>query len=241
MNRRARQQSVPQQAVAAAAHELKIPLSNIHFISESLLDSLSRAEADNSELLRRQLQLVSDTARHGLATVDGMTMAYSARQLKLDLETLNAGLVCEEVMHQLVPLADILGVKTRLSLPATPPRVVANRRALYSVLSNLCDNAIRHAAGDDGFRLALGRSRHQVVFNVDDYGPKLELAQFRKLKKHLGQQVQPITGRSGSGLGLVIAAELTEAMHGTLGLIRHRMGGMTFKVCLPASNQLSWI
>ncbi len=224
---------------AAVAHELKTPLSNIRYISEALLDdTIGGAEPAQ---LARQLRLIKDIAQQGLATVDGLTLAYGASQLSLELEALNANLICQEIMHQVAPLTDNLGVTARLSLPVSPLKVVANRRALYSVLGNLCDNALRHASGKNGFDLSLGRSHKLVVFSVNDYGPKLELTQFRRLKGSLGRQVQPISGRSGSGLGLVIAAELTEAMNGNLRLVRHRAGGMTFKIGLPASGQLSWI
>jgi len=64
--------------------------------------------------------------------------------------------------------------------------------------------------------------------------------ELRALRDQLGRQLQPLSGRAqSSGLGLYIAARLTRAMGGKLGVICHPVAGASFYADLQRSTQLS--
>ncbi|MCD8561477.1 ATP-binding protein, partial [Candidatus Saccharibacteria bacterium] len=75
---------------------------------------------------------------------------------------------------------------------------------------------------------------------VRDYGPALSSDLWRQLQERLSVAPQSVhaSGRESSGLGLYLASQFAEAMHGRIGAVRHK-DGATFYVELQASAQLS--
>jgi signal transduction histidine kinase len=106
-------------------------------------------------------------------------------------------------------------------------QVIGHREQLRRVVSNLLDNAVRHAASG---RLPR-RGRRVVTFAVIDDGPGIPPAQcadvfecFRRLDD----------ARSGTGLGLAIARDLVAQHGGSIAIDPGPPAGTRFVVMLPA-------
>jgi signal transduction histidine kinase len=227
--------------IAAAAHELKTPLTLISHISQMLVDEqLGLSDVERTKYIRR-LQLVSART---LRLVQHITLSYRLednRQLAFgfELEPVNAREVCEQVLHELTPYASEYGQELRFKAAMRPQLVVANRDIMYDVVVNLVDNAIRHnTPGKPVVVGALAHAEH-VRINVHDSGMGVSKSELNKLRESLGREPQPLSGHAGtSGLGLYIANQLAVAMGGNLGLGRARQG-TTFFVDFLRSKQLS--
>jgi K+-sensing histidine kinase KdpD len=103
----------------------------------------------------------------------------------------------------------------------------------------LIDNALNYSSGKniEVFARQVGQ---ETILGVRDFGPIMDLPQFRKLQNSLGRQTMPIAARPlSSGLGLLIADKFAKAMQGRLSISRHHRGGVTFKAHLPLSRQLN--
>jgi signal transduction histidine kinase len=227
--------------IAAAAHELKSPLTLITYLAKMLSDEqLGLTEQERLQYVQR-LQVVSART---LRLVQHLTLSYrleNNHQLAFSfaLEPINTREVCENALHELTPFAQEYRQELRFMGPARPQMVVANRDILYDVVVNLVDNAIRHNA--PGMPVAVSPStRNDVVrVHVHDSGVGVSQAELNKLRRSIGRQPQPLSGHAGtSGLGLYIASQLASAMGGSLGLGRARQG-TTFFVDLLRSKQLS--
>jgi len=113
--------------------------------------------------------------------------------------------------------------------------VRADADQLYRVLSNLVRNAAQaiEAAGDGGAITVSARDEAgQTVIRVADTGPGLP----QKARDNLFQPFRGGVRQGGTGLGLVIAAELVKGHGGTLALEETGPRGSVFRIALPAAG-----
>ena len=123
------------------------------------------------------------------------------------------------------------------SSPTCPTRLTVRADAdqLYRVLSNLVRNAaqaIEAAGGDRAASPSAPREEAgQTVIRVADTGPGLP----QKARDNLFQPFRGGVRQGGTGLGLVIAAELVKGHGGTLALEETGPQGSVFRIALPAA------
>ena len=113
-------------------------------------------------------------------------------------------------------------------------QIDADRDQLFRVLSNLCRNAVEavEAQGRPGeIRVSGERSGDTVVIDVVDTGPGIPA----KARANLFKAFQGSVRKGGTGLGLVIAAELLAAHGGSILLADtpDEQSGAHFKLCVP--------
>jgi len=97
---------------------------------------------------------------------------------------------------------------------------------LHQVMTNLCQNAFRHAGADPQVILKTRQSNHGVVqLDIIDNGPGIE-------PETADQIFEPFytTATSGTGLGLYIARELCEINQAHLGYHPAPDGGSCFRI-----------
>ena len=227
--------------IAAAAHELKTPLTLITHISQMLADEqLGLTDQERVQYVQR-LQLVSART---LRLVQHLTLSYrleDAGQLAFAfaLEPINTREVCETALHELAPYAREYQQELHFKINTRPQVALANRDILHDVVVNLVDNAIRHNAPGQTVEVTAATQAHHVRLNVHDTGAGISQHELNRLRQNLGRTPQPLSAHAGtSGLGLYIANQLTAAMGGSLGLGRARQG-TTFFVDLLGSKQLT--
>jgi len=228
----------------AAAHELKTPLAVIAYLAAALRDP-SQALSDSER--QTYLERISLSTERMSRLVEGFTQAYRLgsdhNQLSLlGLEPVNVMVVCEEVAHELQPLARQLDQTLIVHSRARSPLAVANRQLLTSVLMNLLDNAIKHNPPRSVVNLQVMTHGRHVRSSIQDNGAEISRHDLLRLRGRFGKELQPLSGRShSSGLGLYIAAQLSRAMGGQLGAICHHKVGATFFADLERSAQLSLV
>ncbi len=114
----------------------------------------------------------------------------------------------------------------------------ADAEQLYRVLSNLARNARQAimATGKPGeVSIHAHEDDAQWWITVTDTGPGLP----QRAREHLFQAFQGGVSKGGSGLGLVIAAELVRGHGGRLELGRTGDTGTEFVICLPKAELAS--
>lgn len=222
--------------VVAAAHELKAPLALVRQLSLALeADSLSNADRDR---ILRQIVLTSERA---LRLTTDLSRSSRLEDSLFDVEPLNPQQICEEVVHELIPLYAAKGREIRVASHHRPHLVVANRDLLRRIMLSFGDNALHYADSAVPVELRASTSQHgsKIRLAVRDYGPAVPVDIWQRLQSQLGTGTQPLHARPGSsGLGLYVAGQFATAMHGKIGATRHR-DGATFYVDLNASTQLS--
>ena len=112
-------------------------------------------------------------------------------------------------------------------------RVRADADQLFRVLSNLVRNAAQaiEASGRTGkVTVAAAETDGRSEIRVSDTGPGLP----QRARENLFQPFRGGVRQGGTGLGLVIAAELVKGHGGTLALEETGPRGSTFRISLPA-------
>lgn len=227
----------------AAAHELKTPLAVINYLSSMLRTSDSKmTSAERDQYLER---IALSTARMS-RLVEGFTLGYRLQNSNqanfFELEPVNIATTAEDIIHQLSPLAKQLDQSIKLHVSSRSTLAVANQQLLGSVLTNLCDNALKHSPKGSNVAVTLTQSGNWVRSSVSDNGAEVSRHDLLRLRGSLGKELQPLAGRShSSGLGLYIVSQLARAMGGSLGSICHHKRGATFFVDLQRSYQTSLI
>ena len=104
-------------------------------------------------------------------------------------------------------------------------RVDADHEHLFRALSNIVRNSIQAIESIEGktdgeIRVAAHREGRKVIIDVTDNGSGIP----QKARENLFKAFQASTKKGGTGLGLVIAAELVQAHGGTLTLVDDKEG-----------------
>jgi two-component system, NtrC family, sensor histidine kinase PilS len=202
---------------ANIAHEIRNPLAAITSAGELLADEqradtrarLVRIIGDNSNRLNRLVGEVLDLGRRDRVQLEDINLPAFLGQF------------VEEYTLQDASAAD------RIRLAAGDGETICFDRAhLYRILSNLVANALRYASQAPGavqINVAAGLSGRVELHIIDD-GPGIADAD-------RGKVFEPFftTRSSGTGLGLYIARELSEANGAQLDLLEGS-GGAHFRV-----------
>jgi signal transduction histidine kinase len=128
------------------------------------------------------------------------------------------------------------GLQLSTGLEPNLPNISADRQRINHVFSNLISNAVKHSPPGGTISLrAAANGNEEIRFSVGDQGPgipsEFQARIFDRFFRVPGQQ------RTGAGLGLSIAREITVAHGGRIGLESEPGRGSTFYVILRAATQ----
>ena len=235
--------------VADAAHELRSPLAALSLQAERLHAAPMSPEAiERLETLQAGIR----RSRHLLEQLLLLARAQNARwgqgQPAATVASAPAAVavlpVMRRVLEDLLPLADQKGLN--LGISATPGathdteadeqiRVAADEMALYTLLRNLVDNAIRYTPAGGQIDLWVDQHGTKVVMAVQDDGPGIPLEERARVVDPFYRVLG--TGESGSGLGLSIVDTLVGNLKGRLRLddAVGQAHGLRAEVTLPAA------
>ena len=223
-------------SVVAAAHELKSPLALIRQLSLSLEDCMFNAKEQ-----KRMLRQISLTSESALRLTSDLTRSVRLSDALFKLEPINPQKLCEDIIHELTPFFEAHDCSVKLKSRKHPLLLIANRDLLRRIIMNFSDNALHYTEENTTVEIQIAAlaGGETIRLGVRDYGPALSVNLLDSLQSRLVDASTTIHARpQSSGLGLYIARQFADAMHGNIGFKRHR-NGSTFYVDLQASNQLS--
>ncbi len=214
-------------------HDLRSPLS---------LVLLSVAEARSTGALgpagARSLDAIEHGARRVLRMVDELLILAEGRERDVRLWTAlcDLGPMVEAVAEAWKPAARVAG----LTLEHDVERGLVARadpNAIERILANLVSNAVKFTPSGGAIHVSLSSSDGRAVLQVRDNGPGIdpELRQriFGRFERGADAKRSAV---SGSGLGLSLVKELTEAHGGTVSVADADGGGSVFRVELPLTS-----
>ena len=222
--------------VATVSHELKSPLTSVrmglHLLLEKTLGGLTpkqeqllQGARDDSERLLRILNDLLDLAH------------LEEGGAELRRENVAPVELLELVREEMAERASSSGLQIKCVADSQLPEVSVDRQRIDHVFTNLIANAIKYSpAGGEIILRATRTAQGGVEFSVTDHGvgiPEQHQARvFDRFFRVPGQD------KSGAGLGLPIAREITVAHGGRIGVRSAPGQGSTFFVVLhPAGQQ----
>jgi signal transduction histidine kinase len=215
------------QFIAAASHELRTPIFSLGGFLELLADE------DLDEETRRQFldQIRGQVDRMRNLSVELLDLSrLEAGALELRPEPTDVGQLAREVAAEFTPAAVRHESDVTLDLRPDPIELECDPERVAQVLRILLDNALRHTPPGTGVRVSAARSNGHVRLEVSDEGLGIK----RQNMPHIFEPFFTSNEEAqGAGLGLAIARELAERMHGRLS-VRSGPGETTFALVLPA-------
>jgi signal transduction histidine kinase len=218
------------------SHELRTPLNSIigfsEIISKELCGPLGSPQyREYAEHVRQSglklLKLVNQVLE--IARLEGHVTDLDPMPELLDhavddvLESLR-----DEIRHRRIRMT----VADEGRLPA----VIADPRALRTVLTNLLQNAITFSHEGGEVRLSAHRGAAGVRIRIEDDGEGIDPAEIPRLMRPFEQGQNALTrSTEGAGLGLPIVALLCQAMGGALRIASEPGQGLAAEVLLPAA------
>jgi two-component system phosphate regulon sensor histidine kinase PhoR len=231
-------ESLRRDFVANVSHELRTPVTAIR----SAAETLQTAIPDDPKVLDQFIGILGRNAErlHGLVEDLLDLSRIESQKLKLVPEPLDVTLVFAQVLSLFRERADKKQVELVNQAPAGLGRLLADRRALEHVLTNLVDNAVKYAGENARVTLRAEEDQAEIRLLVEDDGPGIDE---RHLPRLFERFYRVDAGRSrelgGTGLGLSIVKHLSEAMGGSVGVRSTAGAGTTFLVSLKKAEPRS--
>lgn len=156
--------------------------------------------------------------------------------VNLKRQLLDLGVVLQEVVDDLGPMAASKDLDLKVDLPPQPLMIDADPLRLTQILRNLVSNAIKYNRDNGWIRISVGRQEGWAEVSIADGGIGMSPAELDVLflpytRGKMERQIK------GVGLGVVIVKKLVEAHGGKVSVVSAPQQGSTFTFTLPlASN-----
>lgn len=211
-------------AVAKISHDLRNLLTTAQLLAD-------RIEASADPAVRRTAPKLVHSLSRAIALCERTLTFGKAEEPPPTLAVVPLAPLVREVVEGESEGVGEKGIAISLDIPATL-RVRADADQLFRVLSNLVRNAaqaIEASAKPGTVTVSARAAGRQCEISVADTGPGLPA----KARENLFQPFRGGARQGGSGLGLVIAAELVKGHGGALSLVETGPAGTVFRVTLP--------
>lgn len=218
--------------LAVMSHELRTPLNAIagyaQLLKEGIHGDLNDKQCDAVErILRNEKQL--------LGHVENVFEFVSAEagEVTLKRQTVYLSEAFGAVESTMRPEFRDRNCRLSLATVETNLAVQADPKALQRILANLLSNGSKFCGAPGVVTLDADQEGDFVRISVHDNGPGISEDKARQLFEPFSQADGGLTRRSsGIGMGLTIARDLAEAMHGEIAL-EGAASGTTASVLLP--------
>jgi len=187
------------------------------------------------ELLPLQTELVVEAGNESEKLNDLMSDLIEVSELdsgkrELKLERLRPALLLDEARNRHIDEAGSKGVRIEVTAFADLSFVMADRRAVRTILDNLIGNALRYTPEEGEILLAAEEMKDYVQFTVRDTGRGIEAERLA----NIFDRFNPFSER-GTGMGLALVRRLVESLGGQIA-VESRLGhGTTFRFTLPVA------
>jgi signal transduction histidine kinase len=219
------------------SHELRTPLNSIIGFSEIIACELYGKI--NEPKYREHAEIVRESGLKLLKLVNQvMEIArLEAGTADLDIHPEPLRPAVDEAVAGFDAEAPARSLRFRIEAdPALPP-VMADSRALRTILTNLLQNAVTFSPEGGEILVRLQARARSVWIDIQDQGEGVEPSELTRLMRPFEQGEAPLTRRSeGAGLGLPIVRLLTRAMGGALRLESVPGSGLIVRVRLPCAT-----
>tara|TARA_R110000868_G_scaffold8205_9_gene42836 strand:- start:13131 stop:14753 length:1623 start_codon:yes stop_codon:yes gene_type:complete len=207
---------------ASIAHEIRNPLSSISHAAELLQDAESLTAQD--EKLLAMIQKNSKRIDHTISNILQLSRRKQTTTERVDL--------CQWLPEYISEVMEIKSNDWQIDFqcPDEPTYVQLNKSQFNQILSNLCENGMRYSEEKTGLaslqlRLCCEKPDNQIYVDIIDDGAGVE-----KNKEESIFEPFFTTEQQGTGLGLYVARELSEANNAKLIYQRTDEGKSRFRI-----------
>jgi len=231
--------------VANVSHELKTPLTSIQGFSQAILDGT----ADDEVSRHRAVEIISSEANCMSRLVDELLdlARIESGQIKVLREPMDLAAVLEACVEKFALQAREGNVELVLGI-AIVPLVTGDKDRLAQVFTNLLTNPLKHTppAGKVTIKAQEVKKKTRkkaapgstVEIPVTDTGTGIAAEDLKHVFERFYQVDKSRAGKDrGTGIGLTIARQITEAHKGIISVESVKELGTKFTVALPVGKK----
>jgi signal transduction histidine kinase len=216
---------VRDEVLGMVSHDLRSPLTAIEMSANALLDGSGELPVLASAIVRS-----SEWALRIIRDLLDVT-AIEAGGLAIHPEPMTVQAILEMISSMFASPAAVAGVTLTVRRVGPPLWVDADVDRVVQAVGNLVGNAIKFTPRGGSVALTVRRAEQTVLFRVEDTGPGIAPEHVPRLFDRFWQAHE--SGRSGAGLGLVIAQGIATGHGGRID-VESRVGlGSAFTFVLP--------
>jgi signal transduction histidine kinase len=218
--------------LSTLSHELRTPMTSISgYLKLLLAGEVGKPNDEQREFLKI---IETNVLRLGHLIDDLLDVSkIEEGKIQLNRERVNVAEILKNCRDSFAPQAAEKGLQLRLKVPDNETVFWGDRRAVAQIFSNLISNAVKYTP--KGFvEIELDPRDFAVLVKVRDSGVGMDAVDLQNLFSRFYRSRSAIaSGESGTGLGMVIARGLTEAMGGKISVESQIGQGTVFTVSLP--------
>lgn len=212
--------------IATASHELRTPIFSLGGFLE-LLDEEDLDPETRAAFIQQVRDQVDRLKKLATSLLD--LSKLEAGSLELRPEPTDLAVLAEAVASEFGPALDRHESKLELRIPAGAVEVELDAERTAQIMRILIDNALTHTPRGTDMIVTASRDETTLRLQVRDFGGGIK----RQAIDRLFEPFYSTGDGTGAGLGLAIARELAERMHGRL-MVESLPGRTTFTLELPA-------
>ncbi len=213
------------------SHELRTPLA----IERGYIELLERGElGELASEQRDALAVLNRRNNYLIKLVDDLVAILEAEALDLRQETINLNELVQRLVADFSPAATQAQVSLLVDLEPGPIYVRGTAAHLMRVFDNLVHNALKFTPAQGNIHISLKKNKEQVLFQIQDNGIGIPAEKLDRIFERFYQADGSTKRRyGGTGLGLSLVKEITEAHGGSVHVESEVDLGSTFTVTLP--------
>ncbi len=226
--------------LARMSHELRTPMNSILGFAQLL--RLFDPDRLSAEKRNEYVDHILGSANHLQALIEDVLdlSRIEAGRLKLSLEPVSLIDAVERSLAMTKPMAKRYGIAifNRRAAADTPPVVAADAMRLRQCIVNLLTNAIKYNRPEGRIFIDYALSdRGSAQLIVEDTGIGVAEERLNELFLPFSRLHDRTDEIEGSGIGLTIAKQLIEAMHGTIAVQISLNVGSRFVLEIPLYHE----
>ena len=224
--------SMRDQFIDTATHELRTPLSNIKAYAETL------ATCDTIEIEQQKefCNIINSEVTRLARFVDDLLSISSMEvgSLSADCQKVDTARMFEEVIAKVQPLMQQKEIQFEVRLPAKMQELHLDKDKMVAVLVNLLGNAAKYTPPSGHVALKVTLDDTQLQIGVEDTGVGISSEELPRVFDKFFRSSDPrVQEEAGTGLGLSLAQEVVHMHGGELKVESEPNQGSTFLVTIP--------
>lgn len=206
--------------VGQVSHEFKTPLTNITLYSEMLKEQLE----EEPQPITTYLDVITSESKRLTRLVQNV-LNFN-KPAKLNIKPVNLTQLIQQIYSTFRPVLASKSLQLNLILDQEEPCVLnTDEDSIMQIINNFLSNAEKYAASGNKVDLILNKNNQQIIITVRDYGNSIPNYLLKQIFKPFYRIKSSITeGVSGTGIGLTIASQLAEQLHGSIKVINCNPG-----------------